>query len=512
MIPKPPFALDFSPEQEIAAFHEIQPRLQEVWEALMMRDEEPHTSVVVPSMTLDQSELRKIDGASFYEERLLFLLIRLRNPRARVVYVTSQPVHPMILDYYFQLLAGIPASHARSRLTLLCAHDASPRSLTEKVLERPRLIERIREGIHDPARAYLTVFNSTPAERRLAVLLGIPLNGCDPDLAHLGTKTGSRRLFRQAGVPLPEGFEDLHGKVEVEEALCELAAKRPGLRRAVVKLNDSFSGEGNAIFRYPETTNRAAVREAMHRIELSVVNETVEEYFEKFARMGGIVEEFIDAPEKVSPSAQLRIGPRGDVVPISTHDQILGGPSDQVFLGCSFPARNEYRLPIQEAALKIGEVLASYGVVSRFAVDFLLWRDEPSAAWNLAALEINLRMGGTTHPYLALQFLTGGRLDRETGLFFSHSGNAKYYRATDNLRSETYRGLLPEDVIDILTENRLHFSLATDSGVLFHLIGAVSEFGKLGLTAIGNSREEADALYYQTLEVLDRETAYGRVG
>ncbi|HEX3555863.1 MAG TPA: peptide ligase PGM1-related protein [Thermoanaerobaculia bacterium] len=511
-MPRPPFAADLTPEAEIAGFRELQPRLQAVWEALMMRDEEPHTSVVVPSMTLDQSELQKIDGASFYEERLLFLLIRLRNPRARVVYVTSQPVHPMILDYYFQLLAGIPASHARSRLTLLCAHDASPRSLTEKILERPRLVERIREGIHDPSRAYLTVFNSTPAERRLAVLLGIPLNGCDPDLAHLGTKSGSRKVFRQAGVPLPQGFEDLHGKAEVEEALVELAARRPGLRRAVVKLNDSFSGEGNAIFRYPEATSRAAVREALHRIELSVANETVEEYFEKFSRMGGIVEEFIDAAEKVSPSTQLRVSPGREVVPISTHDQILGGPSDQVFLGCSFPARNEYRIPIQEAAIRIGEVLAAAGVVSRFAVDFLLWRDDPTAAWNLAALEINLRMGGTTHPYLALQFLTGGRLDRETGLFFSHSGNAKYYRATDNLRSEAYRGLLPEDLIDILTENRLHYSLATDSGVLFHLIGAVSEFGKLGLTAIGNSREEADDLYYKTLEVLDRETAFGRVG
>jgi hypothetical protein len=510
MIPQPPFAADLTSEAEIARFRELQPRLQEVWEALMMRDEEPHTSVVVPSMTLDQSELRKIDGASFYEERLLFLLIRLRNPKARVVYVTSQPVHPMILDYYFQLLAGIPASHARSRLTLLCAYDASPRSLTQKILDRPRLVERIREGIHDPSRAYLTVFNSTPAERRLAVLLGIPLNGCDPDLAHLGTKSGSRKIFRQAGVPMPEGFEDLHSRAEVEESLVELAARRPRMRRAVVKLNDSFSGEGNAIFRYPEAGGRAAVREALQRIELPVVNETVEEFFDKFARMGGIVEEFIDAHEKVSPSAQLRISPRGDVVPISTHDQILGGPSDQVFLGCSFPARDEYRLPIQEHAQRIGEVLATYGVVSRFAVDFLLWRDEPALPWNLAALEINLRMGGTTHPYLALQFLTGGKLDRETGLFFSHAGNAKYYRATDNLRSEAYRGLLPEDVIDILTENRLHYSLATDSGVLFHLIGAVSEFGKLGLTAISNSREEADALYYQTLEVLDRETAAER--
>jgi len=510
MIPKAPFSMDLTPEAEISGFRELQPRLLAVWEALTMRDEEPHTSVVVPSMTLDQSELRKLSGASFYEERLLFLLIRLRNPRARVVYVTSQPVHPMILDYYFQLLAGIPASHARSRLTLLCAHDASPRSLTEKILERPRLIERIREGIQDRSRAYLTVFNSTPLERRLAVLLGIPLNGADPDLAHLGTKSGSRKVFREAGVPLPEGSEDLQSKVEVEEALVELAARRPGIRRAVVKLNDSFSGEGNAVFRYPEVGSRAALREALYRIELPVPEETFEAFFDKFARMGGIVEEFIEGFEKVSPSTQLRVGPRGEVLPISTHDQILGGPSDQVFLGCSFPARDDYRLRILEAAMRIGEVLASRGVVSRFAIDFLLWRDAPAAEWNMAALEINLRMGGTTHPYLALQFLTGGHLDRDTGLFFSPSGLAKYYRATDNLRSDSYRGLLPEDLIDILTENRLHYSHATDSGVLFHLIGAVSEFGKLGLTAIGNSREEADGLYYKTLEVLDRETAYGR--
>ena len=510
MIPQPPFPIDLTSEGEMAEFQILKPKLLEVWNALTMQDETAHTSVVVPSMTLDQSELRKLAGASFYEERLLFLLIRLRNPRARVVYVTSQPVHPMILDYYFQLLAGIPASHARARLTLLCAYDASPRSLTEKILERPRLIERIREGIQDRSRAYLTVFNSTPLERKLAVLLGIPLNGADPDLALLGTKSGSRKTFREAGVAMPEGFEDLQSKDDIEESLIELAARRPGLRRAVVKLNDSFSGEGNAIFRYPEAESRAAIREALHRIELPVPEETFDSYCDKFSRMGGIVEEFIEAPEKVSPSAQLRISPIGQVLPISTHDQILGGPSDQVFLGCSFPAREDYRQRILEAAMRIGEVLAPQGVVSRFAIDFLLWRNDPAEEWNMAALEINLRMGGTTHPYLALQFLTGGTLNRETGLFYSPAGLAKYYRATDNLRSDAYRGLLPEDVIDILTENHLHYSHSTDSGVLFHLIGAVSEFGKLGLTAIGNSREEADALYYKTLEVLDRETAYGR--
>jgi hypothetical protein len=510
MIPKPPFLKDLTPEREATEFEALKPRLAEVWDALTMADEVPHTSVIVPSLTLDQSELKKISGASFYEERLLFLLIRLRNPRARMVYVTSQPIHPIILEYYLQFLAGIPASHARSRLTLLCADDASPRSLTEKILERPRLIERIRQGIHDPARAYLTIFNSTPLERKLAVLLGIPLNGCDPELADLGTKSGARKAMREAGVSVPRGHEDLRDPGDVVEAVGALREEAPGLQRAVLKLNDSFSGEGNAVVTLPQSRSKGALRDALTRLEFSVPTETTEAYLEKYTRMGGIVEEFIEAPEKHSPSAQYRISPRKEVLAVSTHDQILGGPRDQVFLGCRFPARDDYRLQIQEAGRRVGQVLAERGVVSRYGVDFLVHRDAPTGEWKLTALEINLRMGGTTHPYLALQFLTGGMLEPESGLYRSPSGQSKYYKATDNLFSERYQGLLPEDLVEILTFNKLHYSHGTESGVLFHLIGALSEFGKIGLTAIANSHEQADQLYAHTLEILDAETAYGR--
>src|SRR5262249_33169071 len=154
-------------------------------------------------------ELEKVPGATFYDERLLFLLIRLRNPRARMVYVTSQPVHPMTLEYYLQFLAGVPASHARTRLTMLATHDGTPRPLTETILERPRPTKRTRAWMADSWRAYLTVFTGTPLERKLAVLLGIPMNGLDPALCHLGSKSGSRKVFREAEVPMPAGFEDL---------------------------------------------------------------------------------------------------------------------------------------------------------------------------------------------------------------------------------------------------------------------------------------------------------------
>src|SRR5262249_34632068 len=121
--------------------------------------------------------------------------------------------------------------------------------------------------------------------------------------------------------------------------------------------------------------------------------------------------------------------------------------------------------------------------------------------------DIQLRIGGTTHPFLALQFLTGGHLDPESGSFRSPRDLEKFYRSTDNLKSEAYRGLCPEDLIDITTINRLHYSHGTETGVLFHMIGALSQYGKVGLTAIGNSPEQADEISESALAVLDREAS-----
>ena len=491
---------------ELEAFEKLKPRLVEIWRTVEGGADVKHTSVVVPSFSLDQKELAKIDGISFYEERLLFFLIRLRNPRARLVYITSQPVHPLILEYYFQLLAGIPASHARSRLTLLCVHDSSPRPLTEKILERPRLMQRIRQAIEDAPPAYLTVFNSTPLERRLAVELGIPLMGVDPSLTGYGTKSGSRKAFRAAGVPHPAGFEDLRTERNLAEALEMLRRRRPGLQRAVVKLNDSFSGEGNALFRYPEDGRRAGLETLLPDLEFTNRNESYANFLAQVGEMGAVVEEFLEGHGKRSPSAQLQIDPEGTCQLVSTHDQILGGAEGQIFMGCRFPAEEAYRSEVQDQGMKVAEVLAKAGIIGRFGIDFVARPSgEAPSGWELQAIEINLRKGGTTHPFLALQFLTGGGLDPGTGLFHAPTGHVKYYLSTDSLQSRRLHGLLPEDLIEITTSSGLHYSPGPETGVLFHMIGALSQFGKLGVTAIGNTRDEAEQIYQHTLSVLDRE-------
>jgi hypothetical protein len=221
--------------------------------------------------------------------------------------------------------------------------------------------------------------------------------------------------------------------------------------------------------------------------------------------MGGIVEEFVEGDAKCSPSAQYRIEPSGEVEPISTHDQLLGGKSGQIFLGCRFPADEDYRLQIQESGLRAANVLAAKGVVGRFAIDFLSVRELDR--WQHYAIEINLRKGGTTHPFLMLQFLTDGRYDPQTGSFLTPAGHARCYYASDNLEAPHYQGLTPSDLVDIAALNGLHFNSACQEGVVFHLIGALSEFGKLGVLCIGPSHERAEALYRHTIDVLDREAS-----
>jgi hypothetical protein len=126
--------------------------------------------------------------------------------------------------------------------------------------------------------------------------------------------------------------------------------------------------------------------------------------------------------------------------------------------------------------------------------------------WDHYAVEINLRKGGTTHPFLMLQFLIDGKYDPASGCYYTPAGQSRYYYASDNLQDEAYKGLTPEDLIDIAVHHDLHFHGATQQGVVFHLIGALSEFGKLGVLCIGDSRERARTLYRHTVEVLNKET------
>ena len=232
-------------------FNQLQAQLTTCWQSIDCFDRAPRQILVVPSLSLDQEELGKVEGVHHYEERLLFSLLHLRNPNTALIYVTSQPLHPSTVDYYLELLPGIPSSHAQNRLRLFSTYDGSQRALTEKILTRPRLIERIRRCL-SPQEAYMVCYNSTEWEQQLALKLDIPLMAVPPTLLDLGTKAGSREIFATCGVPHPDGSELTHNAKELAIATTKLWERQPDLKRIVIKLNEGFSGEGNALLRLDE--------------------------------------------------------------------------------------------------------------------------------------------------------------------------------------------------------------------------------------------------------------------
>ena len=503
-------------EAPITQFQRLQEQLRDRWRNADDFDTSDADIVVIPSISIDQRELLKIEGFSHYEERLLFSLIRLRNPRTRLVYITSQPLHPSVIDYYLQLLPGIPFSHARDRLLLLSTYDSSIQPLSQKILERPRLMARIRQAV-DPDRAYMICYNSTALERDLSIELDIPLFALDPALLEWGTKSGSRQIFAESGVPHPDGSLLVHSAKDLAIATAELWERQPDLQRVVVKLNEGFSGEGNALLDLrplaeiapgsaTHTRRVTTILDKFQALHFESKAETWENYSGRIPELGAIAEAFIEGDEKRSPSVQGRVNPIGEVEILSTHDQILGGPNGQIYLGCCFPADEAYRLRLQDLGLRVGKKLAEKGVLERFGLDFVAVRHPDTGEWDFQAIEINLRKGGTTHPFMTLKFLTNGRYDLASGLFYSQQGRAKYYKATDNLQREHYRGLLPNDLMDIIAHHQLHFDTSTETGTVFHLMGCLSEFGKLGLTSIGNSPQQAEEIYRRVVRAIDEET------
>lgn len=504
----------FTPERA-ARFDELQQRLAPLWRMIGRTNPggevyDANTLVVVPSLPSDYG----VSGASqqIYEERFLFLTFLLRQPQVRIIYLTSNPIDNLTIDYYLHNLPDVTVSNARKRLFLLSPRDGSRRSLVEKVLERPWFIQKIRDHIADPERAHIVPLTTTDLERELALQLDIPMYAADPRHYALGGKSGARRIFAEEGVLHPLGVEDISDEAGFIDAIAQMRGRKADIRKVIVKHNQGVSGEGNAVVDLRDLPapgsdgERDAIAERLRHMKYEASSQNYDSYMAAVGEQGGIVEEMIDGEEKQSPSVQMRISPLGEVEILSTHDQMLGGPSGQSYLGAIFPADPAYSRLITREAAKIGQRFVREGIVGRFAIDFLTVRNG-GGEWEPYAIEVNLRKGGTTHPFLTLQYLTDGIYDPDSGTFTTELGETRYYVASDQLESDAYRVFAPDDLLDLISLHRLTFDQTCQNGIILHMFSAVGELGRVGVTCIHGTPQRARKHYDDFIALLDREAA-----
>ena len=482
---------------DATAFAALQKRLENLWPTLSPRSMEAHDRAVVVLHSISFGVPEHIYPLfPAYEERFLFfVLVALRQTTARVVYVTSQPIHHRLVEYFLTMVPGVDLAEVRQRLTFISLSDPSPRPLSEKILARPRVIERIRRAIPNPARALIFPFNVSRLEMELAVQLEIPVYGPDPSLDRWGTKTGSRTIFAEEGVPHAPGVEGIATLNDLAAGIQHIQRMSPAVQKVIVKLDSAVSGLGNATVDVRGIAGRDDVAAAVRRLSPEDQNLDGDTFLAQLRNAGGIVEELITGEDFASPSVQMRNSPTGEVEIISTHDQLLGGPTGQMFLGSYFPAAPDYALQISDEAIKVGRRLAREGVVGRYGIDFVVTRD--GGGWDARAVEINLRNGGTTHPYLTLLALTDGRYDPQSATFSASDGTPRHYVATDHLDHNSLSRLTPDDLLDLTSEPALRWDPESLTGAAFHLVSAIAVAGQVGVTAIATTREDADARYGQ---------------
>ncbi|MEY3963789.1 MAG: hypothetical protein RLZZ106_1044, partial [Cyanobacteriota bacterium] len=312
------------------------------------------------------------------------------------------------------------------------------------------------------------------------------------------------QVFAELGLPHPRTTPLCLSLVQLADACEALLLSHHDIEQLVVKLNRMAGGRGNAplpleLRRWrlqPPRLRRQQLEQALERLAMPLPH-----WREDLQTHGAIAQELIQAPPGAlsSPSVQLWIDQAGCVEIVSTHEQCLGGPHGQSFQGCRFPARQTYAQEAMAMAERLGQHLAALGCRGPVLLDLLARREQQH--WRLWAIEINLRKGGTTHPFQLAATATGARFDRGSGLLRTGDGAAVFYEASDALQQEAWQGLLPEQMVDALVQRRLYFNSASRRGCIPMRLGALSEHGLLGAICLGQSRRDA-AMLMQRLQAV----------
>ncbi|NDD46722.1 MAG: TRAP transporter small permease, partial [Synechococcaceae bacterium WB9_4xB_025] len=191
--------------------------------------------LLVPSYSADPRTLASIQGMDSWVERHLIELRHLLHPGNRLVLVSPTPISEACLDAVLKLIPAAPAAWLHDRFQSLCLNDRSPRSLTHKLLDRPRLLEQLKAQLRPGSK--LGCYAVSNAEMVLAEQLNLQLEGTPAALAELGSKAGSAQVFADLALPHPRTTPLCLSLEQLGDASAELLLGQPDIQRLVVKLN-----------------------------------------------------------------------------------------------------------------------------------------------------------------------------------------------------------------------------------------------------------------------------------
>ena len=227
-----------------------------------------HVVIHLPSMSREEHQRASIPHLQSRMNLQMVRLCNTANPLVDVVYVAPMEIPDDVKRYYSRLLevGGVKDPNLRYKIVVPENAERFPPhiTLTSLLLYSPRCLRRIKRFIKGRD-AYIVPDSIGPEERRLAVLLGVPMLAPEPSVAaQYQLKSGAKRLFASADVSTAPGAHDIYEQPELIGALSKLIAAYIDVPRWMIKLDDEFGGRGNAFFNTDSLIIVRSLREA-HR-------------------------------------------------------------------------------------------------------------------------------------------------------------------------------------------------------------------------------------------------------
>ncbi|XP_077041830.1 IQ domain-containing protein H isoform X4 [Agelaius phoeniceus] len=415
------------------------------------------TIIHIPSLGYSQHIREHIPDLALQQNLQMGRLCDILDANVDVIYICPLALSEELLQYYNKLLglqaavrSGNPEDMAdlQDRFKILTpeAINSFPEHhmcLATVLKYSPRTMQRLQALLQGRV-AYMV--GGVPHLDDLAVAdqLQVPLLGSEPAVAQLySTKSGSKRIFASAGVPVPPGEWDIHSREQLLRALSQLVLDHPEVQRWLLKVDGERAGDGTAfcdvtahlecypwIQREQQGHGPAAWSDSQAR-ELALVkisqelpgllaqhvqpvNEkrfpTWEKFLQTFLTQGGVIEAFPSSGSVTNLTVDLLIEPTGELTLLASGEQLHAeGPLRSS--GTTIPQRSVDPELLQALCLQIGEACKSKGVLGYFSVDFVAFTHPQTGEQQVWATDLDLCYSDQLALSQLLVYLTDGNVD-----------------------------------------------------------------------------------------------------